>query len=224
MTPANTATRHAPSTPPATPPLIHRPRCGTERVTAITMPTTRPASNTSRKTMIRAASTATSFHHECAAIGLIEIVEEFVFAGLERADAHDALAIRGDHLFGLELLALEFHRGGVAIGDADHDAGVRRRLDLGRLELLVLHGDLNGRVLRQRGSAEHQAQPNTSQPNNPRGHRPTRNHRHRHNRRSKRCTTRHRYSAISVRWDGRTLELPQIVPLWSASERPHGWI
>src|SRR6266516_2849230 len=165
MTPAKTATRQAPSTPPATPPLIHRPRCGTERVTAITMPTIRPASNTSRKTMIKAASTAASFHHERAAIGLIEIVEEFVFAGFERTDAYDALAIRGDHLLGLERLALEFHRGSVAIGDADHDAGVRRRLDLGRLELLVLHGELDGRVLRQRRAAEHQAQPQ-----NPRGH------------------------------------------------------
>src|SRR5258708_29207092 len=175
MTPANTATRHAPSTPPATPPLIHRPRCGTERVTAITMPTMRPASNTSRKTMIRAASTRASFHNERAVIGLIEVVEEFVFAGLERTDAHDALALRGDHLLGLELLALEFHGGGVAVGDADHDTGIRRRLDLDRLEFPVLYGELDGRVLRQRRAAKHQ-----SEPKNPRDHRPTRDYRHPH--------------------------------------------
>src|SRR3977135_162964 len=131
MTPANTATRHAPSTPPATPPLIHRLRCGTERVTATTMPTTRPASNTSRKTMIRAASTATSFHHERAVIGLIEVVEEFVFARLERTDAQDSFPVRRDYLLDFERLALEFHRGGVTIGDVDHDAGIRRRLDFG---------------------------------------------------------------------------------------------
>src|SRR5260221_6488415 len=173
MTPANTATRHAPRKPPSTPPLTHRPRCGTERVTAITMPTIRPASNTSRKTMIRAASTATSFHHERAAIGLVEVVEEFVFARLERTDAQDTFAVRRDHLLGFERLALEFHRGGVTIGDVDHDAGVGWRLDFGGLELLVLHGDGQRRVVRPRRAAGHQAQHQTTRTKDPRSHRPT---------------------------------------------------
>src|SRR5258708_6970048 len=54
---ANIATPHAANTPASTPPPIHRLRCATERVTASTMPMIRPASKTSRKTMISAAST-----------------------------------------------------------------------------------------------------------------------------------------------------------------------
>src|SRR4051812_7189426 len=159
MNPANTATRHAPRKPPSTPPLIHSPRWGTEHVTAITMPTIRPASNTSRKTMIRAASTGTSFHHERAAIGLVEVVEEFVLARLERTDAHESFPVRRDHLLDFERLALELDGSRAAVGDVNHDAGIRRRLDLGRLELLVLHGELDGRVLRQGRAAEDQSQP-----------------------------------------------------------------
>ncbi len=58
----NTATRHAPKTPAATPPTIHIVRPGTVEVTAMTMPTTRPASKTSRKTISNDASTGPSFH------------------------------------------------------------------------------------------------------------------------------------------------------------------
>ena len=50
---ANTATRLAPATPAAMPPAIQRPRPATPSVAARTMPTIRPASIASRKTMIR---------------------------------------------------------------------------------------------------------------------------------------------------------------------------
>src|SRR5215475_13063690 len=54
MTPANIATMLAPTTPQTTPIVTHRPRSATLRVAARTMPTIKPASMTSRKTMISA--------------------------------------------------------------------------------------------------------------------------------------------------------------------------
>jgi hypothetical protein len=56
MEPAKAATMLAPSTPEATPRLTHQPRPTIQRVAASTIPTTRPASMTSRKTMMSAPS------------------------------------------------------------------------------------------------------------------------------------------------------------------------
>ena len=56
----NTATRQAPSTPARTPTDIHVVRPRTPAVTAMTMPTIKPASKTSRNTMTSEASTETS--------------------------------------------------------------------------------------------------------------------------------------------------------------------
>ena len=49
--PAKMATKQAPTTPPATPMETQSPRPGTPLVAASTMPTIRPASMTSRKTI-----------------------------------------------------------------------------------------------------------------------------------------------------------------------------
>ena len=56
IAPANIATIAAPSTPAPMPIATQRPRPATPRVAAITMPTIRPASMTSRKTMMSAPS------------------------------------------------------------------------------------------------------------------------------------------------------------------------
>src|ERR1700692_2085482 len=100
--PVNIATTQAPSTPAATPPKIHNPRPGPPAVTAMTMPTIRPASKTSRKTIRSAASTGTScrdsWHyswHDQKALGLmVEVVEEIVTARLLRPHMDDGLATR----------------------------------------------------------------------------------------------------------------------------------
>jgi hypothetical protein len=58
IAPANSATTAAPRTPPTTPVVTQRPRPNTPRVAASTMPTIKPASMTSRKTMMSAPSIA----------------------------------------------------------------------------------------------------------------------------------------------------------------------
>src|SRR5882757_8381143 len=154
--PAKTATRQAAKTPTTTPPPIHWLRCRTVRVTASTMPMIRPASKTSRKTMISAAITTRSclllFDHQCAAGDLLVIlVEEFVAAGLLRAHVDGGVAAAGDHLLDLQGLAFEFHRLGVEILQLDHDRGIGGRGDLDRLEFLVLVAQLDfGGALRVR--------------------------------------------------------------------------
>src|ERR1700712_4490244 len=115
--PANIATTQAAITPASTPPPIHRLRCATGRVTASTMPTIRPASKTSRKTMINAASTTASVIYDQRAAGnlLIVLIEEFVAAGLLRADVDGRIAAPGNHLLDMQGFALELHRLGIEI-------------------------------------------------------------------------------------------------------------
>src|SRR4051794_25682658 len=148
---------HAPSTPPATPPLIHQPRCATPRVTARTIPTIRPASKTSRNTMISAASTIIPlFHDQSTAVALVEVVEEFISAGLQRADADRGLAVRRDDLFHPHRLAFELHRSRIAILHAKQDRLVGRRAHFARLKLLTLHCEFDRYVLRRRALREEQ--------------------------------------------------------------------
>src|SRR6267378_3397587 len=98
--PANAATMQAASAPANTPPPIQRFRCGTEPVTASTMPTINPASKTSRKTIISAASIdACLMYSEGAARLFVEVVVEFVASGLQRPHIDDTLAVGSDHLF-----------------------------------------------------------------------------------------------------------------------------
>src|SRR5450759_3901730 len=92
------------------------------RVTAMTMPTMRPASNTSRKTIISAASMDASLLHDQRASGFgVEVVEKIVAAGRERSKPDDAFAVSGDHLLYPERYALKLHRGCVAVLYLQHD-------------------------------------------------------------------------------------------------------
>src|ERR1700722_12931564 len=118
ISPANPATSAAPSTPAAQPPAIHRPRPGTPRLAAMTMPSTSPASSTSRETMIRVASMTTPlFHDQMAAVFRVEVVEEFVAAGVEGADEDRDLVAGCDDLLAMDVGALKFRRGLVLIAD-----------------------------------------------------------------------------------------------------------
>src|ERR1700737_5445311 len=121
--PANIATTQAARTPTSTPPPIHRLRCGTVRVTASTMPMIRPASKTSRKTIMSAAITIASLLNEQRAARdlFVVFVDKFVTAGFLRAHIDRRVAPGGDHLLDLQGLALEFHRLGIQILQLDHD-------------------------------------------------------------------------------------------------------
>src|SRR3984893_12981520 len=133
--PANAATTQAASAPANTPPPIQRLRCGTEPVTASTMPTINPASKTSRKTIISAASIdACLMYGEGAARLFVEVIVEFVASGLQRPHIDDTLAVGSDHLFDPQRFALEFHRFGVEVLDPDRDGSVGRRVQLAWLE------------------------------------------------------------------------------------------
>src|SRR4051794_22404611 len=144
--PAKPATTQAASTPATTPPPIHWLRQGTVRVTASTMPIIKPASKTSRKTMISAASTASTalLDDQCAARNLLVVfVEEFVTAGLLGAHVDDGVGAPGHHLFDPQGFALELHRLGIEILQLDDDRRVGGSGDLGGIELLVLVAELD---------------------------------------------------------------------------------
>src|SRR6202790_2626083 len=150
--PANAATTQAASAPASTPPPIQRLRLGTEPVTASTMPTINPASNTSRKTMMSAASIGVRLlHGQGAARLFVEVVVKFVASGFQRPHVDDALAIGGDHLLHPQRFAFKLHGLGVEILDPEGDRGIGRRAHLAGLELAPGIGHLNlSRLLRLR--------------------------------------------------------------------------
>src|ERR1700716_380074 len=117
--PANAATRQAAHAPASTPPPIQRLRCGTEPVTASTMPIINPASKTSRKTMMSAASTGAGLlYGQGAARLFVEVVVKFVAAGFEFPHIDDTLTVGGHHLFDPQRFAFELHGFGVEVLDA----------------------------------------------------------------------------------------------------------
>jgi len=71
---------------------------------------------------------------------LMVFADERILSGLERPDAHDALAIADDDLLDLQGVALEFLGRRVIVDDGDGVALACRDLELGRGELVVLDG------------------------------------------------------------------------------------
>src|SRR5689334_21088677 len=108
-TPAKAATRQAAAMPPSTAPPIQPLRCRTDPVTASTMPTIRPASKTSRKTMMGAASTGKVrlLYGQGAARPFVEVFVELVAPGFERAHIDDAVAVGGHHFLDPQRLAFD---------------------------------------------------------------------------------------------------------------------
>src|ERR1700736_6288839 len=151
--PANAATTQAASAPASTPPTIQRLRCGTEPVTASTMPIINPASKTSRKTMMSAASIGARLLHDQGAARLfVEVVVKFVAPGFQCPHIDDALAVGGDHLFDPQRFALKLHGFGVEVLDPESEGFVGGGAHLARLELAVGIAHLNlRRLLRVRG-------------------------------------------------------------------------
>src|ERR1700731_3259966 len=118
IVPAAAATPSAPSTPPATPPPTQTPRRAAPWLAAMTMPTISAASSTSRKTMIAVASIGLClFHHKATTRRAVEVVKEFVGAGIERADKDADLAAGLDDLLAMQHGALEFRVDGLLVLD-----------------------------------------------------------------------------------------------------------
>src|SRR3979411_498947 len=136
--PVNAATTQAAAVPASTPPPIQRLRCGTEPVTASTMPIINPASNTSRKTMMSAASTGVCLLHDQGAARLfVEVVVKLVASGLQGPHIDDTLAVGGHHLFDPQGFAFKLHGFGIEVLDPESDglaggATSRARRGLGR--------------------------------------------------------------------------------------------
>src|SRR5437763_13198853 len=128
------------------------------RVAASTMLTMRPASNTSRKKMIRLASTL-SFHltlrgrdRAVCRAGIV-VVEELVRSGLERS-GHDAdLSAGDDDLFDVQIAALEFGGRRVLVLHLDTETRARRNRHLIRREAMIPEDQCNYVQGLRKGSA-----------------------------------------------------------------------
>src|SRR5262245_9691399 len=117
------------------------------------MPTINPASNTSRKTMMSAASTTIALLHcQGAARLLVEVVEELVTSGLEGAHIDEAVTVGGNDLLHAQRRTFELHRLHIQILDPEQDGAVCRCIHLTRLKLAVGIGHLDfRRILRDGG-------------------------------------------------------------------------
>src|SRR5580765_3210246 len=111
------------------------------------IPTIRAASSVSRHMMSRVWIIGRSLHDEHAfALGM-EVVEELVAAGAQPGEVDgDPLAGLDDPL-AVQLEALELDGRGGLVRDVEADLGAARRLDLGRREPAVVHGQRDGDVV-----------------------------------------------------------------------------
>src|SRR5690348_9553354 len=78
---------------------------------------------------------------------LVEFVDEFVFAGFQRIDRQRRLLAGGNHLFLLELAALELHRRLAFIADLEPETLARRHFDRRRLERAIARRELVQRIV-----------------------------------------------------------------------------
>src|SRR5499427_1850651 len=150
---ANRATMQAPSAPRTTPAATQYPRPPMPRVAASTMPTIRPASITSRKTMMSAPNMLLFRDHDAFGGVGVEFTDELVAAGGERSDAHQAFGLAGNDLLDFEGGAFEFFGGRILVGDRDRHALARRHAKFLRLELVIADDEVE--LLRQRLRARH---------------------------------------------------------------------
>src|SRR5580765_1077692 len=123
------------------------------------MPRMRAASKPSRSVMTKVppmGGVRRLLGDDPAGRGLVEVVEEGVAAGLQRADADvDGLAGRHD-LLDAEVLALELRRLGALVRHDEHERRVGLDLDLARLELVLVDRERNfrRRIGRHRGARD----------------------------------------------------------------------
>src|SRR6516162_11676469 len=150
---ANRATMQAPSAPKTTPAATQYPRSLMPRVAASTMPMIRPASITSRKTMMSAPNMLLFRDHDAFGGVGVELADELVAAGGERPDAHQAFGLAGNDLLDLERGTLEFLGRRILVGDVNRHALARRHAQFLRLELVIADDEVE--FLRNRLNARH---------------------------------------------------------------------
>src|SRR5579862_9482172 len=147
--PAKAATSAAPTTPAITPRLTQRARPATPLVAASTMPTIRPASMTSRKTIRRLASMALlGDHHALRGIGMV-FAHEIVAARRERPEAHDAFIAASDDFFDMQCRGVEFLCAGILVREKDLRWHVRLHMDLGGGEFVIFECQRDRRIARE---------------------------------------------------------------------------
>src|ERR1700679_306659 len=118
------------------------------------MPTMRPASMTSRKTIRRLASTRLLRDDDALRrVGMI-FTHERIAPRRERTDAHIAAGIAGDDLLDLQRGGIELLRRRIVVRHDDDIDDVRLDVDFGRREAVVLELERDRRVVRQRGGRE----------------------------------------------------------------------
>src|SRR5208282_6364600 len=78
----------------------------------------------------------------------VEVVEEFIAAGIERANEHGGLAARLHQFLAVELDALELRHGRILIAHDELDLLAGRYFNFAWDELVVLDHDHDTRVLR----------------------------------------------------------------------------
>src|SRR3954469_2593212 len=127
------ARRHAPRTPAAMPAPIQSPREAMPRVAAAVIPTIRPASMTSRKTMMAVPSMVLLCDEHALGGRLVEFTEEFIPAALQRPQANGRFAVAGNHLFDTQRLALELLGRGIEVFHLERDRLCGRDPGPGRL-------------------------------------------------------------------------------------------
>src|SRR5665213_3459488 len=101
------------------------------------MPTIRPASMASRKTMTSVASMLLRDDDALRRRGMI-FAHERITPRRERADMHIARIFAGDNFFHLERGGIEFLGCGVGVAEPDHDGRVRLHMDFRRREFVIL--------------------------------------------------------------------------------------
>src|SRR5215831_4436036 len=139
---AKAATTADPATPVRTPSKTVRPRPRTPREAASTTPTIKPASRTSRKTMISAASMAVLFDDQYTLRCLfVVLAKELVGALGKRLEADHSRTIAGDDLLHLERFAFELLCARIKILDGKLDGLSRWHSYFIGIELVILDGD-----------------------------------------------------------------------------------
>src|SRR6478609_1806664 len=125
------------------------------------MPTIRPASMTSRKTIKSVASIllrslALLCDEGTLGLILVKIVEEEIGTGLQRSDIETNLAASGDDLLSFKVVAFEFGRSCVEILDGELQALVGGDGQLLRREFVLFQPELEGLIAGAlRGEARH---------------------------------------------------------------------
>src|SRR5260221_190405 len=138
----NGPTWPAPSVPASAPVAPQRPRPLTPRLAASPTPMIRPASITSRNTMMSAPNMPLFRDDDALGRVGVEIAEEFVTSGCQRSDAHDPFRLAGNDLLNLQRRALEFLRARVLVGDVGRYPFARGHADFLRLGPVVAGGEV----------------------------------------------------------------------------------